>query len=162
MFAPGLSRGRGVGFRVGSAPCPVQAEGVIGAEMDQHAIEPVRFQSFQTPLDAESRVLGGKIVIGFTVRKFLAALCDNNELAPSRAEQFTQSLLGDPVSRRCVEEVDAVTLRVIEQPADRFLRWQLEGRIFNLLVAPELDGAESEHADVQARRSQRSLRYFQS
>jgi hypothetical protein len=79
-----------------------------------------------------------------TVFEIFTNLADNDPVFPLPDEQFAEAFFAEAIRRGCVQIVDAEVPRQLEYILENVQIWQGKTlRIFDGLIAPKFDGAES-------------------
>ncbi len=120
--------------------------------MDEDDVQTVRAQARKRSPDAALSMLGREIEAGHAVRELLADLGADDPPVSIRADQLAEPFLAGAVGRGGVEQVDAQIQRFLEQCRGGLgIRNRKRAGIPHTLVTPQLDRAEANEGDVDAR-----------
>src|SRR5690606_24880658 len=121
---------------------------VIAVRVYQHHIDIVTAQATQTAFNTLPHMGRGEVKTGDTVDKLFANLGADYPVMAGGSQQLAQALLAGAVSRCGVQQVYAQGAGLIQQLQGLRIRGQSKFcGVFDLLVAPQLDGPQTDGAD---------------
>lgn len=123
----------------------VQDLQVVSIGVEEKAFNPVGSETFQRSLYALANGSRGKVKDGFSVDEVFTRLGHDDPLVSTRAEERSESLFARAVGRSGIKEVDSLFHREIHEKSEILVAGEVEALwVFDLLIATQLDGAETE------------------